>query len=74
MNSERLTSEVAVSVTPGEYETVARACPHTVGTLREAIDQQSALAYFPQAPSGAKLLLSAIALCALEASGNWQPP
>jgi hypothetical protein len=57
-----------------DFEKVARACPKSIGILREALDQQSALAYFPEAPSGSRPVLCAVALCALEASGNWRPP
>ena len=74
VRNEQPDAEADLRVTPEDYEAVARACPHSAGMFREALDQHSALAYFPQAPSGIKLLTSAIALCALEASGNWQPP
>lgn len=71
---QNVAGAASLSLMREDFEKVAQACPESVGILREALDQQLALAYFPEATSGSRLILCAAALCALEASGSCRPP
>jgi hypothetical protein len=51
------------------FRVVAQQCPTCLPILRDALDLQSSMAYFSEAPANTRLLLSSLTLCVLEASG-----
>lgn len=55
---------------PDDFVRIARRCPASAPALREALDYQSAMAHFPEAPAAPQLLLSALTICVLEASNS----